>query len=46
VLKIPVQGRMMPFVFRPAQMALWELLAAQRARGEPMRAIILKARKL
>jgi len=35
-----------PFVFRPAQHELWSLLKSQRDAGEPMRAIILKARKL
>jgi hypothetical protein len=46
VLKVPDKGRMTPFVFRPAQHDLWQLLKQQRDRGEPMRAIILKARKL
>jgi hypothetical protein len=46
VLKVPDKGRMTPFVFRPAQHDLWQLLKGQRDRGEPMRAIILKARKL
>jgi len=35
-----------PFVLRPAQHELWSLLKSQRDAGLPMRAIILKARKL
>ena len=46
VLKVPEHGKMVPFVLRPAQHDLWTVLAAQRAEGKPMRAIILKARKL
>jgi hypothetical protein len=34
------------FVLRPAQLRLWTLIEGQRARGEPMGAVILKARKL
>jgi hypothetical protein len=37
VLKVPDKGRMTPFVFRPAQHDLWQLLKGQRDRGEPMR---------
>jgi hypothetical protein len=37
---------MVPFTMRPAQLRLWEMLERQRAHGYPMRAIILKARKL
>jgi hypothetical protein len=46
VLKINDRGKLVPFVLRPAQLELWAMLARQRAKGEPMRAIILKARKL
>jgi hypothetical protein len=34
-----------PFVLRPPQLKLWHVLEAQRARGEPMGAVVLKARK-
>ncbi len=37
---------MVPFELRPAQRRLWGVIQAQRAAGKPMRAIILKARKL
>lgn len=46
VLKIVDRGKVVPFVMRPAQHDLWSLLQAQRDDGEPMRAVILKARKL
>jgi hypothetical protein len=46
VLKVVDRGRVVPFIFRPAQHDLWTLLKAQRDDGQPMRAIILKARKL
>lgn len=46
VLKVAEHGRIVPFVFRPAQHELWAVLKAQRDDGRPMRAIILKARKL
>ena len=39
-------GTLIPFVLKPAQVKLWEALAAQRDRGEPMRANVLKARKV
>jgi hypothetical protein len=46
VLKVANHGKLVPFVLRPAQHELWALLKAQRDQGLPMRAIILKARKL
>jgi hypothetical protein len=46
VLKVLDRQRLVPFELRPAQARLWETLRDQRARGEPMRAVILKARKL
>lgn len=44
-LKVRDKGRLVPFVLRPAQLKLWNVLAAQRAKGLPMCAIVLKARK-
>jgi hypothetical protein len=46
VLKVVDRGRLVPFALRPAQLRLWSVLEAQRAQGEPMRAVVLKARKL
>jgi hypothetical protein len=46
VLKVLDRQRLVPFQLRPAQARLWETLRDQRSRGEPMRAVILKARKL
>lgn len=46
VLKVLDKGRLVPFELRPAQQRLWTTLSDQRAKGRPMRAIILKARKL
>jgi hypothetical protein len=46
VLKVLDRQQLVPFELRPAQARLWETLRDQRARGEPMRAVILKARKL
>ena len=40
------RGKLVPFELRPAQEKLWTVLADQRDRGVPMRAVILKARKL
>jgi hypothetical protein len=45
-LKVLDRQKLVPFLLRPAQLRLWEVLAAQKAQGLPMRAIILKARKL
>lgn len=45
-LKVNFNQEYVPFELRPAQARLWSVLAAQRDRGEPMRAIILKARKM
>jgi hypothetical protein len=45
-LKIRDRGRLVPFALRPAQVKLWTVLAGQRDRGEPMGAVVLKARKL
>jgi hypothetical protein len=45
-LKVVDRGRLVPFALRPAQLKLWTVLAGQRDRGEPMRAVVLKARKL
>ena len=46
MLKVLDRQRIVGFELRPAQARLWEVLAQQRAEGRPMRAIILKARKL
>jgi hypothetical protein len=46
VLKVNDRGKLVPFVLRPAQHDLWAILARQRANGQPMGAVILKARKL
>jgi hypothetical protein len=46
VLKVLDRQRLVGFELRPAQLRLWEVLEAQRAQGRPMRAVILKARKL
>lgn len=45
-LRIVDRGKLVPFHMRPAQLRLWEELRRQREAGLPMRAIILKARKL
>src|SRR3954452_10937791 len=46
VLKVNDRGKLVPFLLRPAQHDLWAILAKQRRQGRPMRAVILKARKL
>jgi hypothetical protein len=46
VLKVLDRGALVPFELRPAQVRVWEALWAQRDAGKPMRAVILKARKL
>ena len=46
VLKVLDRGQLVPFELRPAQMKLWTVLADQQDRGVPLRAAILKARKL
>lgn len=45
-LKVNSNQAYVPFELRPAQARLWGILQAQRASGHPMRAIILKARKM
>lgn len=40
------RGELVPFVFRKAQLKLDRALEAQRAAGRPMRAIVLKSRKV
>lgn len=46
-LKIVDAGsRIVPFLLKPGQLKLWDALVAQRESGEPMRAIVLKARKI
>jgi hypothetical protein len=45
-LKVLDRQKVVPFLLRPAQLRLWEVLETQRSEGRPMRAIILKARKL
>lgn len=39
-------GELVPFIFRKAQLKLDRALEAQRAAGRPMRAIVLKSRKV
>lgn len=39
-------GVLVPFVFRKGQLKLWRALEAQRLAGRPMRAIVLKSRKV
>lgn len=39
-------GEVVAFVLKPPQIRLWRALAAQRAAGQPMRAGVLKARKV
>jgi hypothetical protein len=46
VLKVLDRGTLVPFELRPAQVKLWAVLADQQDRGAPLRAAILKARKL
>jgi hypothetical protein len=46
ILKVEDKQRQVPFVLRPPQVRLWDDLQAQREAGRPMRAIILKSRKL
>jgi hypothetical protein len=46
VLKVLDRGKLVPFELRPAQVKLWDVLADQMRRGVPLRAVILKARKL
>lgn len=41
-----MSGRLIPFVFNPAQLELDRLLEEQRAAGKPMRAVVLKARQV
>lgn len=43
---VDATGTLIPFELKPAQLKLWEALRAQRERGEPMRANVLKARKV
>jgi hypothetical protein len=43
---VTTAGMLVPFVWKPEQVRLFEALEAQRAAGQPQRAIILKARKL
>lgn len=45
-LKVSENQKYVPFELRPAQARLWGILDRQRAEGHPMRAIILKARKM
>lgn len=40
------QGKIVPFDLKAEQLRFWEALKVQRDRGEPMRAIVLKARKI
>lgn len=40
------RGELVPFVYRKAQLKLDRALEAQRAAGRPMRAIVLKSRKV
>jgi hypothetical protein len=40
------RSKLVAFELRPTQRRLWDTLAAQRRQGLPMRAVILKARKL
>lgn len=40
------RGETVPFVYRPAQLKLDRALEAQRKAGRPMRAIVLKSRKV
>jgi hypothetical protein len=46
VLRIAHAQNIVPFELRPPQQRLWDVLAAQRDAGKPMRAVILKSRKL
>ena len=46
VLKVQDRQTLVAFQLRPAQIRLWRELKAQRDAGKPMRAVILKARKL
>jgi hypothetical protein len=46
VLKVLDRGKLVPFVLRDAQVKLDTVLAEQRRKGEPQRAIVLKARKV
>ncbi|HMF58897.1 MAG TPA: hypothetical protein VK595_00915, partial [Vicinamibacterales bacterium] len=46
VLKVADRQSVVAFDLRPAQLELWSVLRAQRDAGKPMRAVILKARKL
>jgi hypothetical protein len=46
VLKVLDRQSLVGFELRPAQLRLWTVLEQQRTAGKPMRAIILKARKL
>jgi hypothetical protein len=43
---VDAQGQRVPFELKPPQVRLWRALAAQRAAGEPMKATVLKARKV
>lgn len=43
---VNAQGKVVPFELKPPQIRLWRALDAQRAAGEPMRAGVLKARKV
>jgi hypothetical protein len=44
-IRVLDRGKLVPFVPRPAQMKLWDVLETQQSEGQPMRAAVLKARK-